>query len=617
MSDNTNQQIPLAATNHTICGIAASPGIVIGRALNMGRRKSKRRKHTHLDDEAMAFETERFKDAVNVAEHQLTDIRNQFAENLEEYISIIDSHILMLRDKMIHDRTLELIRSQKINAEWALETALNQVRSAFSQIDDRYLRERVHDVEHVAVRIFRALEGRAVDPFDEIEEPVILVGRDFSPEDTIRMQTDKVLGFVTEMGGVTSHTAIVARSLEIPAVVGAENVCKEMASDDMLIVDGNTGHIILHPTEEQLAEYRELQRQYEVQRQKIGEYTHLPPETIDGLKVQINANIEMLEEAGSAILHGAGGIGLFRSEFYYIGREMLPDEESLYLLYKELLLRMAPLPVTIRTLDVGGDKLAGSLGQAKEANPALGLRAIRFSLREPKIFITQVRALLRASVHGALRIMFPMISSLCEVKRVKEIMREVKNSLDQEGIPYAPHIETGLMIEVPSAVSVADVLACEADFFSIGTNDLIQYALAIDRGNEHVAHMYEPLHPAVLRMIKQVVDVGHEAGIEVGLCGEMAGDITYLPLLLGLGVDELSMPPLSIPYVKRMVRHSTAEEMEALAHEALQCMSAQEVVELLGERLPSRYPDDFGDEGFKRVKKTCCSTLLDREDDLQ
>lgn len=597
----------------TLCGIGASPGIVVGRLLHMGRRKTKRRKHTSLDQEKVNLEIIRFKEAVEQSEEQLTEIRDHFVDQLEDYISIIDSHILMLKDKMIYDRSLEIIEKEKINAEWALEKSLNQVRYVFQQIDDQYLRERVHDVEHVAARIFRVLAGKELDPFAEIEEQVIVVARDFSPEDTVRMPSDRVLGFLTEMGGVTSHTAIVARSLGIPAVVGVENLCRQVATDDLVILDGNTGHIYVNPTQEQLEQYKEYQRQYQDYSEQVARFNYMPAETIDGLRVDIYANIEMAEELDSALHYGAGGIGLFRSEYSYIGKDNLPDEESLFELYKGLLIRMSPSPVTIRTLDVGGDKIASNIKISGEANPALGLRAIRFSLREPELFITQLRALFRASIHGSLRVMFPMISALCELKRVKEIIAEVKEALAKERHPYDDSVKIGIMIEVPSAVSVADVLAREVDFFSIGTNDLIQYALAIDRGNEHVAHMYEPFHPGVLRMIKQVVDVGHEAGIEVGLCGEMAGDVASLPLLLGLGLDELSMPPLAIPYIKRMIRNSTVEEMEKLAQDVLHCASAQEVVDYLADHLPQRYPEEFGKAGLRRMKRSCCSVNMDDE----
>ncbi len=592
-------------------GIGASPGVVIGKILHLGR-KNRQRKQIHLSAGDVAQEKNDFTNAVDRAEQQLTEARNAFAEHLTDYISIIDTHILMLRDKMLYDCTLALIETEKINAEWALEKALNRARAAFKRIGDKYLSERVHDVEQVAARVFELLAGgEQEDPFAAIDEKVIVVARDFSPADTIKMRSQFVLGFLTEMGGATSHTAIVARSLGIPAVVGVEKIARQVANGEMVILDGSGGRVFVNPTRDQLAQYQECQRQYERYSGNIAQFTHLAAETIDGQKVRVNANIELLEETPAALEYGAAGIGLFRSEYYYIGKKEVPDEERLFTLYKDLLLRLAPFPVTIRTLDVGGDKLDGNLSLNGEANPAMGLRAIRLSLRVPEIFITQLRALFRASVYGNLRVMFPMVSSVCQITKVKELIAEAKAGLDRDDLPYDGTTAIGVMIEVPSAVSVADVLAREVDFFSIGTNDLIQYALAIDRGNEHVAHMYEPLHPAVLRMIRQVVEVGHAAGIEVGMCGEMAGDVTYLPLLLGLGLDELSMHPFAIPYVKRMIRTSTAAEAEQLVQEVMACSTALEVHQCLVDYLPRRYPDEFGDSGVRMLKRSCCSILLE------
>lgn len=600
-----NERVP-----RTFYGIGASPGIVIGRVKHLGRRKKSRHEHGFLEASLVAMEKGRFTGAVAKAEAQLNAVRSQFADQLAGYASIIDSHMLMLRDRMIFERTLMLIEAEGIDAEWALEKALNETRAAFAAIDDPYLRARIHDVEQVAERIFRQLDGEADDAFADLDEKVIVAARDFAPEDILRMRSGQILGFFTEKGGATSHTAIVARTLRIPSVVGAENITRAVTSGDMVILDGSTGRIHLHPTQDQLDYYREYQQQYQRYSEQVAVFTHLSPETFDGLKVRVEANIEMAEEVVQAVEYGAGGIGLFRSEYYYLNKKETPDEEELFLLYKDLLATLSPFPVTIRTLDAGGDKFPASLRWASEMNPALGLRAIRFSLREPEIFISQLRALFRASVYGRLRIMFPMISSVCEVKKVKELIASVKAALAREAIPFEPQTPIGIMIEVPSAVSVADALAQEVDFFSIGTNDLIQYALAIDRGNEHVAHMYEPLHPAVLRMIKQVTDAGHEAGISVAMCGEMAGDLAVLPVLLGLGVDEFSMHPYAIPYVKRMIRLSTAEESERLAARVLRCSTAQAVHDYLNEYLPSRYPEEFGQRGLRRLKSACCSVVM-------
>ncbi len=593
----------------TIYGIGASPGIVIGPVLYLGRRKSGRRSHRLLGTEEVAKEVERFCGATSRAEAQLVAVRETFADNLAGYAPIIDSHILMLRDRMLNARALALIERERHDAEWALEQALAEARQVFARIEDHYLRERVHDVEQVAERIFRCLAGEEEQRFLVAGEKHIVAAQDFAPEDILHMAAEQVLGFFSEKGGETSHVAIMARTLGIPSVVGADEALRQVVSGDLAILDGGSGRIILRPSREQLDQYREYQRRQQEYSEEVAIYTHLAAETRDGLRVRIEANLEIAEEARQALASGAAGIGLFRSEYSYLGKKELPGEDELFMVYQGLLSRLAPFPVTIRTLDAGGDKLLAGGGPGGEANPALGLRAIRFSLREPGIFKVQLRALLRASVHGRLRIMFPMLASLCELKRIKELLGEVRAELGREEIPFSASIPIGIMIEVPSAVSIADVLAREVDFFSIGTNDLIQYALAIDRGNEHVAQMYEPLHPAVLRMIRQVVEAGHQAGIEVGICGEMAGEISYVPLLLGLGLDQLSMHPLAIPYVKRMVRDSTAEEAEALSLELLGCASAQEVHNALVDYLPRRYPEEFRNGGIGYLRKSCCTVL--------
>lgn len=597
----------------TLSGIGASPGIVIGPVLFLGRRKKKRHERRSLLPGEVEGEISRFREAVDACERQLQEVRQQFSRQFEGYASLIDTHMLMLRDHMLYDRSLELIARERIDAEWALEKALNEAREAFKSIDDQYLRERVLDVEQVSERIFGKLLGKQVDRFADLEGQVIVAAYDLTPEDILQMRNEKVLGFFTEKGGETSHIAIIARTLGIPSVVGVEDIYPRVSSGEVAILDGSSGRIFLRPSREQLALYSDLRHQQERYSEEALLYRKLSAETVDGLRVRVEANIEMVGEAGQSLEHGAGGIGLFRSEFYYLGRKELPSEEELLELYRGLLASVAPAWVSIRTLDVGGDKLVSCLAANHETNPALGLRAIRFSLREPGVFLTQLRALYRASVYGNLRILFPMISSVCEVKKIKEVIRQAQKELRREGHSYHETTPIGIMIEVPSAVSIADVLAQEVDFFSIGTNDLIQYALAIDRSNEQVAHMYEPLHPAVIRMIKQVVDAGHEAGIEVGICGEMAGDICYLPLLLGIGLDQLSMHPLAISYIKRMIRASTAREAEELVEQILECSSAQEAHDFLGSYLPRKYPEEFGAGGIHQMRKSCCTITMNHK----
>jgi phosphotransferase system enzyme I (PtsI) len=577
----------------TLYGISGSPGIVVARVVVFSHQSDDIARY-HLDEHTTAQEEERFLCAVSGAEQELIELRGQFEGDLSNTLAIMDSHIRMVRDKMIIEQTLTMIREKKINAEWALTRSLALIKRKFDHISDAYIRDRFADVAYVADLIVAQLTGHGRTFPAGFAEPVIVVGRDFSPEDTIRMQGDKVLGFLTEKGGITSHTAIVSRTLGLPAVVGVENITKHCHTGDTVILDGYEGKVYLHPTVEQQKLYLEYERQRRACSSELSWYIHLAAETVDGLRIRLSANIEIPDELSAVLHYRAAGIGLFRSEFGYFHRKQLPTEESLFKVYQDLLSALAPEPVTIRTLDVGGDKIAAhlpgsALRWAQEQNPALGLRSIRFSLYEKNLFTTQLRALLRASVHGKLRILLPLIASLAELRRVREIMEEVMETLDQEGLPFDPAVELGIMIEVPSAVIMADSLAAEADFFSIGTNDLIQYSLAIDRGNSYVAQMYEPLHPAVLRMIKQTVDAGHNQGIEVSLCGEMAGDVYTTPVLVGLGLDELSMRPSAIPHVKRLLRHSTFSHLNRLTQALLQCNDSKETRNLLNEYLATHH----------------------------
>ncbi len=579
-------------------GSGASPGIVVGKVLVL-RRRTRRAGWFNLPKNKIEEEVARFEGAISQAENELSALRNHFAEDLSDALSIIDSHILMIRDRMIVDRTIDCIRTKKINAEWALAKSLGMIKRKFEEIDDPYIKARYADVKHVADRVFGILAGQEGDPLSDIEDKVIVIARDFSPEDTMRMRSEKILGFVTEAGGDTSHTSITARSLGIPAVVGIQEITKLCSTGDEIILDGFSGRVFLDPTQDQKKQHREYKRQHQAFSDEIACYIHLRSETIDGYYVKLLANIETTGELEAVMRYGAEGIGLFRSEFDYFYHKTPPDEETLFESYRDLLATLDPLPVTIRTLDVGGDKFAEYLRSdilhlEMERNPALGLRSIRYSLHEPTAFMMQLRAMLRASAYGRLRILFPMISSYEEFVQVMEIFNRVQQELRKNCVPFDPEVAIGIMVEVPSTVVMADSLANEVDFFSIGTNDMIQYSLAIDRGNEHVAHMYEPLHPSVLRMIKQTVDAGHQKGIEVALCGEMAGDVIAVPVLLGLGLDELSMRPSALPFVKRLLRHSNTRQLKDLGTRVLHCSDGPEVRSFLNSYLPRIYPLEFG-----------------------
>ena len=559
-------------------GIELSPGIVIGRAWLVDRKKVKadqrRIKKAEVDSEV-----KRFEDAVEMSKNQLLSVKERvFGDERSDHFYIIDAHIMMLEDRMLIDDTIRNIRREQANAEWAVSMVVDELKKRFENIDDMYLRERAGDIAYVGDSILRNLVGEELEKISGIDEKAIVVAHDLSPADTAQMDREKIIGFATDIGGKTSHTSIIARAMEIPAVGGLENVTDQVETGDHIIVDGLSGRIIINPSEATFKEYLDRQRRYRYLEKEIHKYADLPAETIDGERIHIAGTIEIMDEIPARLSHGAEGIGLYRTEFLYLNRTSPPDEDEQLEAYLEVLRKVAPDPVTIRTLDVGMDKFMRFFDHPLELNPAMGLRSIRFCLREKALFKVQLRAILRASAHGCLRIMFPMISGVDELRKARALLDEAMEELDREGIEYDRSLEVGIMIEVPSAALVADLLAVEVDFFSIGTNDLIQYALAIDRVNEHVAYLYQPLHPAVLRLIKQVVDAGHRAGIRVGMCGEMAGEPLYAMVLLGMGLDELSMNAYSIPRVKKVIRGANMKVARELVKEVLVLPTAEDIM---------------------------------------
>jgi len=597
MTNNREKDDNRPLLSRTLRGIGVSPGIVVARVMVL-KRQSMRAGWYHLPAERIEHEVERFTGAIQAAGEELVHLREKLAGDLADALSIIDSHLLMLKDRMMVERTMAIIRRNNVNAEWALAQALSEIKERFDQIDDPYIRERFTDIKHVADRVFGLLAGREHEPIAGADDPLILVANDFSPEDTLRMRAGNVHGFLSEKGGTTSHTAIVARSLGLPAVVGLEHATSVFATGDLIVLDGGTGQVVLHPEPAEILQRQESDRRNRAQADELDRYIHLVSETVDGYAVRLSANIEMLGELSAVLRYGSEGIGLFRSEFDYFHGRRPPNEEQLLATYRQLLETMAPHPVTVRTLDVGGDKFLNRFPGNKawldrERNPALGLRSIRFSLYERDLFRSQLRALLRASVYGRLRILLPLVSAPIELRQVKALMAELMTELEREHLPVAADVEVGMMVEVPSAVIMADVFAAEVDFFAIGTNDLIQYSLAIDRGNQYVAHLYEPFHPAVLRMIRQTVDAGHASNIPVSLCGEMAGDPLCAPVLMGLGLDELSMRPAVIPRIKRLLRHSRSGELQQLAKRILRCGDSDQVRDLLAIELPNLYPEEY------------------------
>ena len=589
--------------NHTlscvVSGVGASPGIAIGRAFLLDRGKLKPRGEKISSDQVGA-ETVRFLAAVGSAQQELEEIKERTLRDGGNEVSgqhnyIFDVHLLMMKDKMLVDDTLTLIKEKKINAEWALSLNSEKIINFFKQMQDAYLRERQSDVAHVSERILRHLTKSDYDSIDKISHGVIIVAHDLSPADTLQLNPQKVSAFVTDLGGRTSHTAIVARSLEIPAVVGTEYATEKINGGDRLVVDGIEGKIIVNPSREQLAAYQEKNKQYNTFQAHLILNRDLPAETTDGFRVSLAGNIETPEETESIISHGASNIGLYRTEFLYLNRQTLPSEEEHFLTYKKVTESLPPgSNTTIRTFDLGADKIAVSEHFREDSvNPALGLRGIRLCLNHQEIFVTQIRGILKASQYGKLKIMLPMISGLKELRQARQIIEATKLELESEGVPFGPEIPVGIMIEVPSAAIISDQLAQEADFFSIGTNDLIQYTLALDRSNEHVSYLYEPLHPAILRLLNQVLNNARAAQIPVSVCGEMAGEPLYTLILLGLGLDKLSMNAISIPHVKQIIRQSTFVEAREMLEESLKMKTAAEIEAYVAQEMNKRFPETF------------------------
>ncbi len=571
---------PSSSTEIVLKGISASPGICIGKAYLVDRGGVDVVDRYAISEKKVKNEVKRFKSAVQNAKQDLRAIIENSPTALQK-ANILETHVVLLNDKLLYGRTIEAIEKERVNAEWALKTVVNQIKAVFQEMPDPYLKERVSDIIHVSSLVMHNLMGAEAQSIGAIGKRVILVARDLSAADTSQINLERIKGFITDLGGKTSHTGIIARSLEIPAVVGLEQATRMVANDDIVIVDGTTGAVIVHPSEQTLMEYAERQASYERYRAVITRDSHLEARTPDGHRIDVMANIELPEEVVAVLNYGGDGIGLYRTEFQYLNRTRFPSENELFENYKDVIEVMAPRPVTFRTLDINGDKAMAIDTSFAEDNPALGLRAIRYCLKRPAVFKTQLRAILRAAALGSVRIMFPMISIHFEICEAKRLLDEAAESLEKDGLPYKRDIPLGAMIEVPSAVVIADLLAREVDFFSIGTNDLIQFALAIDRGNKQVAHLFQPLDPAVLRMLKRTADVAKDNGITVGMCGEMANQPLYAPLLLGMGLHELSMNPQAIPVVKRMIRSIRIADTHAVVQEVLQQPTALKVLAVL------------------------------------
>ncbi|HGS9985256.1 MAG: phosphoenolpyruvate--protein phosphotransferase, partial [Clostridioides difficile] len=556
-------------------GIGASPGVALGKALVVEHSELVIEKKSIDNVEA---EIAKLEDAVAVSKEELVKVKEKASEELgAEEAEIFEAHLLVLEDPELIGSAIDKIKTESVNAEYALNEIKEMFVSMFESMDNEYMKERAADIKDVTNRILRHILGIKVVDLSALSEEVVLIAHDLTPSDTATMNKKMVLGFLTDIGGRTSHTAIMSRTLEIAAIVGLNDITSKVKDGDFVVFNGDTGEVIVNPDEETINKYTELKAKYEDERKALQLLKGKPSVTLDGKHVELAGNIGTPNDIEGLIKNDAEGVGLYRTEFLYMDRDSFPTEEIQYEAYKAVLEGMDGKPIVIRTLDIGGDKELSYLSMEPEMNPFLGYRAIRLCLDRKDIFKTQLRALYRASVHGRLRIMFPMISSLEELLQAKEVVKEVLAELDSEGVAYAKDVEIGMMIEVPSAAVISDVLAKHVDFFSIGTNDLIQYTCAVDRMNQKISYLYNQFNPAVLRLIKTVIDNAHKEGKWAGMCGESAGDQKMIPILLGMGLDEFSMSPISILPARKLITSVKESDMKKLADDVLNMGTAEEI----------------------------------------
>lgn len=556
-------------------GIGASPGIAIGKALVVEESEIVIEKKSISDIDS---ELKKLSDAVLISKEELTKVKEKVAQEVgEEEAEIFGAHLLVLEDPEFIGEAENKIKNENINAEYALNEVKDMFVSIFESMDNAYMKERAADVKDVTNRVLRHILGIKVVDLSSLSDEIVLVAHDLTPSDTATMDKAKVLGFLTDIGGRTSHTAIMSRTLEIAAIVGLSDVTKHVKDGDMIVFDGDVGEVYINPDQKLIKEYEEKKRLFEDEKKALEKLKGKESITLDGKRVELAGNIGTPNDVEGLIKNDAEGVGLYRTEFLYMNNDNFPEEETQYEAYKAVLEGMKGKPVVIRTLDIGGDKKLSYFEMEEEMNPFLGYRAIRLCLDRTDIFKTQLRALYRSSVHGKLRIMFPMISSLEELLKAKEICEEVKSELRDENIAYSDDVEVGMMIEIPSAAIISDVLAKHVDFFSIGTNDLIQYTCAVDRMNQKISYLYNQFNPAVLRLINLVIKNAHAEGKWVGMCGESAGDQKMIPILLGFGLDEFSMSPISILRARRLVTSVSQADMKKLSDEILGLTRAEEI----------------------------------------
>lgn len=572
-------------------GISAAPGIMIGKAHPLYDEKviiPRIRVKEKLVEEEIA----RFKRALAKTRSEILAIHKRIAKEMGvEKARIFGAHLMVLEDEVLISEVVAKLQTERLAVEYTFWEVLKKYLKVLSKSDDEYLRDRVSDINDVGRRILKNLLGTEHRSLEDLKKKTVVVAYDLSPSDTAVMHRGNVIAFATDIGGRTSHTAIMAKSLEIPAVVGLETVTSSVRDGSSIIVDGTRGLVIINPSKATIKKYTSEKKRFEKFEKHFLKLKNLPAKTLDGREIELSANIELPEDVPHVLAHGAKGIGLYRTEYFYMNRKDLPSEDEQYEAYRQVAERVAPHSVIVRTLDLGGDKFLSQFEVPHDMNPFLGWRAIRFCLARPDIFKTQLRAILRASHYGKLKIMYPMISGVEELRQANAILDEVREELRKRSVPFDKKIEVGTMIEVPSAAITSDVLARETDFFSIGTNDLIQYSLAVDRVNEKIAYLYEPAHPAVIRLIKTIIDNAHKENIWVGMCGEVAGDVALSIIILGLGLDEFSMPPIIVPEIKRIIRAVRYKEVKKIAEKALKLSTGREVEELARAKLRELVPD--------------------------
>jgi phosphoenolpyruvate-protein phosphotransferase (PTS system enzyme I) len=575
----------------TLRGVGVAPGIAHG-VVFLHHPDDEEPPKRKLDESEIPAEIARFETALIATRAQILEMQQRIAEAIgAKDASIFDAHLMVVEDHTLIDEVLRALRRERWNVEFIFSEVANRYAKTLSEIDDPYLRERAFDIYDVTRRVVSNLLGRSTKTLAQLDAPHVIVAHNLTPSDTAMLNRPMVLGIATDVGSRTSHTAIMARSLNIPAVVGLKDASTTLKNGDHVLLDGTKGLVIINPADQSLWEYGELEVKLEEVEEQLTVLRDTASVTADGKKIILSANIELPEDVPLVIEAGAQGVGLYRTEFFFLNKTELPDEEKQYNAYRTVAEALLPQPVIIRTLDLGGDKFLSHSHLPTEINPFLGCRAIRFCLERPDVFKVQLRAILRASALGNIRMMYPFISGLSELRQANEVLESCRSELRTEGTPFNENLEVGIMIEVPSAVLIADALAKEVDFFSIGTNDLIQYTIAVDRVNERIAHLYEPTHPAILRLLEMTVAAAHANDIWVGVCGEMAGEITLTPLLIGLGVDELSASPGLVPRVKKAVQTLDTKECAALLAEVRNLSSAAEIFSRCEAMARQHYPE--------------------------